>query len=305
LQAAHIPFGIITRKQLGALDRHRVVVLPNLLRMDAEECQALREYVRGGGRVYASRLTSLLDTAGRRGSSFALADVFGVDFVAEEAGQVVYLEPSDAALSTALAPQRRLAQGIDRNAGAVRIRSAGATPLAMLSLPAGHPRIGSVGAADWSSIHSSPPFEATEAPPLVRHRFGSGEAIYSAADIEAAPGASRRVFVQLLRRLLGPAPLRITASAPPSVWINAFEQRERMIVTLLNHQSDPGLVPIAGIELTVRARPGRRIRAARLVPLESELPMRSTEDSSAVEVSVPRLERFALLIIDYQKDHQR
>ena len=42
LQGAHIPFGVITRKQIRELGRYRVIVLPNVLRMDAEECAAIR-----------------------------------------------------------------------------------------------------------------------------------------------------------------------------------------------------------------------------------------------------------------------
>jgi len=53
LQEAHLPYGVITRKQLGRLDRYKVVVLPNVLRMAAEETAAFRAYVERGGRLYA------------------------------------------------------------------------------------------------------------------------------------------------------------------------------------------------------------------------------------------------------------
>jgi len=43
LQQAHVPFGVITRKQLGELDRCKVLVLSNVQRMDAEEVEAVRE----------------------------------------------------------------------------------------------------------------------------------------------------------------------------------------------------------------------------------------------------------------------
>ena len=42
----NIPFGVITREDLGRLDRHQIIVLPDVLMMDAEECNALRDYVR-------------------------------------------------------------------------------------------------------------------------------------------------------------------------------------------------------------------------------------------------------------------
>ena len=77
LQRNHIPFGIITKKQLPDLDRYRVIALPSVLRMDDEETEAFQEYVRKGGRLYASGYTSLVHTRGTMETDFMLADVFG------------------------------------------------------------------------------------------------------------------------------------------------------------------------------------------------------------------------------------
>jgi hypothetical protein len=63
LQRAHVPFGVITRRQLSSLSEFRVVVLPDVSRMDADEVDALREYVRSGGHVYATGMTSLTETS--------------------------------------------------------------------------------------------------------------------------------------------------------------------------------------------------------------------------------------------------
>lgn len=59
LQRAHIPFGVVTRQRLDLLPRYRVLVLPNVLRLSHEEIAAVRDYVANGGRLYASRYTSL------------------------------------------------------------------------------------------------------------------------------------------------------------------------------------------------------------------------------------------------------
>ena len=48
LQRVHIPFGVITRSGLGHLSEYRVVLLPDVLRMDEEELRAFRAYVEGG-----------------------------------------------------------------------------------------------------------------------------------------------------------------------------------------------------------------------------------------------------------------
>ena len=49
LQDDHIAFGAITRGQLDRLGEYRVVVLPDVLRMDDEEIERLRAYVAAAG----------------------------------------------------------------------------------------------------------------------------------------------------------------------------------------------------------------------------------------------------------------
>src|SRR4029453_16984562 len=96
LQRAHIPFGVITRGQLGDLDRYRVLVLPNVLRMDADEVSAVRAFVERGGRLYASGYSSLVETTGARHDDFMLADVFGCRLDHEEEGRVMFARPATA-----------------------------------------------------------------------------------------------------------------------------------------------------------------------------------------------------------------
>jgi len=106
LQRAHLPFGIITRKQLHDLRRYQVILLPNVLRMDRQEEESFREYVRGGGALYASRYTSLTESQGTRHSDFMLADVFGCHFAADDLGAMAYLKPVDEMVTQSICPQR-------------------------------------------------------------------------------------------------------------------------------------------------------------------------------------------------------
>jgi hypothetical protein len=297
LQAAHIPFGVITRKQIGELARYRVVVLPNVLRMDDGECEAVRRYVAEGGKVYASRLTSLTDASGARGEDFALTDVFGVSFEAEEEGRSIYIEPASEWVREALAPQRRLSHTLDARArtGALRVKAGRGAALATLTLPFGHPHPGSVEDQCWSSIHASPPGVWLDAPTLVRNAFGAGEAIYAAADIEAGQGQA--LFLAAIKCLLGAPPLRIETNAPACVWVTAFEQDERMIVSLLNYQAETPVLPIEAIEITLRVRAGRSLKRAYLAPDGRDLAFEKA--SGGDRVRAPRLEMFAMIVAEY------
>ena len=63
----HLPFGVITRKDLDRLSSYQIIILPNVLVLDDEEAKALQEFVSSGGGLYASRYTSLFDKQeGRR-----------------------------------------------------------------------------------------------------------------------------------------------------------------------------------------------------------------------------------------------
>ncbi len=301
LQTAHIPFGILTRRQLGELDRHRVLVLPNVLRMDAEECAALRAFVERGGRLYASRLTSLTESRGVRREDFALADVFGAHFVAEERGRMVYVEPAADAVAQAIAPQRRLAHAIDRNAitGAVRIAAADGEVLARLTLPYGHPHEGSVDDRHWSSIHSWPPDQRLEAATIVRHAFGTGTATYAAIDFEAGAAAGQSLFMMLIRDLLGVVHPQIEADAPACVWLTAFDQpeRQRMVASLLNYPIEAPVIPIGVIRIRVRHPRGARIQRVTLAPDHEPIEFESTP--TGIVATLPRLGMFAMLVIEY------
>ncbi|WCT74137.1 beta-galactosidase trimerization domain-containing protein [Sphingomonas naphthae] len=82
LLEARVPFDEIDRSCLDAdhLRRFRVLVLPNVAMLSDRECQQIREYVLGGGRIVATHTTSLYDETGRMRADFGLADLFGCRF---------------------------------------------------------------------------------------------------------------------------------------------------------------------------------------------------------------------------------
>jgi hypothetical protein len=264
LQREHVPFGVITRRQLDSLNRYRVIVLPNVLRMSTEEADAFRRYVRGGGCVYASRFTSLVSTDGTRHDDFQLADVFGCSFDGEELGKFVYLKPAD---PQSAAPQDYVSQEIASNAplcGVPRIADGTGDALATLTLPYGYPSGGSVLDHKWSSIHSSPPWEDTEIPVVVRNSFGEGFCVYSAFEIESVDAdVNARLFAGFVRSLLGSPSFEVDAH--PAVWASATDDGERVVVSLLHY---PGDLPALPTTARVRLSPpdGKRFTRVVAVP---------------------------------------
>jgi len=306
LQRAHLPFGVITRKQLGDLQRYPVVVLPDVLRMSQEEVEAFRAYVLNGGSLYASRYTSLTDTEGNRFDDFKLADLFGCHFKTVETGRMVYLDTKDESCSEAISPQRYLCQTIAQNdnMGLIRLQflpeDSPVKVLATLNTPYGHPAFGSIEGRDWSSIHSSPPWTDTGIPALVRNRVGQGQVIYSAADIESGDGAAHeRLFIKLLRDLL-PCPPAFEVEAHPSVWVTAFDQpgRKRQVVSLLNYAVE---LPVVPGYASIRMNPPEGYRFTGFMSLPDRIPLQvQVAENGMLEAEISAFSMFTMFAAIYE-----
>jgi len=301
MQRAHLPFGIITRRQLDDLARYPVIVLPNVARMDAREVAAFRAYVEAGGRLYASRLTSLTETSGERHEDFMLADLFGCHFDSEEDGPLIYLKPALPALGEAL-DQRYLSHWRrPRSTGTVRLRSeVEGRALATLTLPYGYPHTGRIGDHNWASIHSSPPWEELDVPAIVEHAIGTGRVIYSAADIEAGDDRGHEsLFIALIRDLLGHPP-SFEADTHPAVWMTAFDQpeRRRWIVSFLNYQQEHPVLPVTEVRFRLCPPPGCRFTALHRLPEMTPISFDVLEDGR-LEGELPGLGMFEMIAASY------
>lgn len=303
LQEAHLPFGVITRKQLRSLHRYKVIILPNVLRMTAEEVDAFRAYVRGGGRLYASRYTSLTEVAGTRHDDFMLSDVFGCQYQGDELCKVIYLNPVADELRTIIAPDtlatHRYTAG--NPAGSVRLaKEYTGRPLATLTLPYGYPFGGAVGDQKWAAIHTSPAWDNTDRPLIIDNDYGKGRSIYSAADIEAGGSEVHdKLFLALIRSLLGGAP-SFAAEIHPAVWMTVFDQAEakRRIVSFLNYQSALPIIPIPHGQFRLSPPEKQRFRRLVRLPDGKEVACR-IDDAGNLSAAIADLGHFSMFAAEY------
>ena len=313
LQQEHLPFGVITRKQLNELDRYKVLVLPNVLRMDREEIDAIRGYVARGGKLYASRYSSLTESNGTRHDDFMLADVFGCSFAGDDLGRINYLTPSEPDLADAISPQLTVSHfPLGGQQGAVRVTHTGMLRLAddargraiaMLTLPYASPEPGTVFDQNWASIHSSPPWEETDTPAMVENSFGDGRCVYSAADIECVDSrASSGLFMGVLRRLMDARP-SYTAKAHPSVWMNVMHHqvRARFVAGFLNCQDQLPAVPIRGITFTIQPPTGSRFTRLSVLPGGEELEF-TVDEHGTLHSELPELTVFGIVAAEYKTE---
>jgi hypothetical protein len=287
----HIPFGVITRKNLGDLSRYSMIVLPNVLMMAEDEAAALREYVRRGGRLYASKYTSLITTDGCRLDDFLLADVFGISYQGETKENFTYIAPVQGK-DKLLEPGTRTHPVGLRGTQLIIQASPDAEILGELVLPYTDP----ADPVHFASIHNNPPGIYTGCPAIIANSFGQGRILYVTADIESAD-PYRAVFVRLLRMLA--QPFSLEADAPKSVEVTLFHQADnrRFIVNLVNFQKELPNIPVDGIQVRIRLDGKQPMH---LILLPEQQPVDYEVKSGYARFTAPRLQTFAMFALEYK-----
>ena len=294
----HIPFGVVTRANLDHLAKYRVLILPDVLMMSKREAEAIRDYVRRGGAIYASKHTSAFRSDGAKLDDFMLADVFGASYRGETAHSLTYVAPTPA--GSRLLADCTVQHPLCEHGTQMRARShRKAQVLGTLVLPYTDP----ADASRFVSIHCNPPGIApkSDADAIVFNRFGKGRSIYVGGQLERENyEPHQKTFLNLLHALLLRQPLTFEADAPKVVEIVAFHQadRRRYIFSLLNFQEELPNVPVSGIRLRVRLGRGRKLQRAILLPKEK--PLTCSVGGRVVTVAVPRLETFHMLAVEYE-----
>lgn len=85
---SHIPFEVLSERELARLSDYELAILPLFAAMSSAQAQAIRDYVASGGKIIATGLASLYDEEGVQLADFQLADVFGVHYSQIQPGQV-------------------------------------------------------------------------------------------------------------------------------------------------------------------------------------------------------------------------
>lgn len=254
LTQAHIDCDIISRKNLDELKNYKVVILSSLEMMSAEEAEAIRQYIAGGGKAYISGRTSLRDNLGNLKKDFMLGDVLGLEYRGGFEVSPCYIAPSDRdedlfGIYNARYPLMifdRLFKLVSKPDSKV---------LATVTLPISDKSDTRV----FSSAISNPPMVQTDRPAVVSHRYGQGEVIYSAALIEESDlDGNLCLFNKLISRLLGER--RIMLNGPSCVDYTVYRGKQYLKIALLNTLDCEPIVEINSIEIQIRLEAGEKIR---------------------------------------------
>lgn len=288
LRAHHVPYGVITKKDLTKLKRHKVLILPNVLMMDEEEIMVVRTWVEAGGSVYASRDTSLVTKDGERHADFLLGDIFGVTNTGVTAERVTYVAPNG---TEAFAPYTDHSPLMLPATQRTLIARDGALVLGTLTLPYTNPDDGE----KYASIHSNPPGVATVRPSVVLNRFGKGMVIYAAEALELHEHCAE-IFVRLLRTLC--PQFAVEAEAPACVELTLFHQadRGRFVLSAINFQKELPNIPVEGIQVSIDLQGSEITRVVEL-PGITEIPHR--KNGERVHVALPKIRTLCMVAFEY------
>ena len=295
LQEAHIPFAVVTNRNLERLRNYRAILLPNVLVMSDREIAALREFVANGGALYASGYSTLVSETGIVRKDFGLADVFGVSNQGAMEHALTFFTPADRALGRLVAPQEH----VIHKGGWLPIKATTAKIIATMTPPWYPADRGTVFKPSFSSIHSTPPGPTGTGAGITWQRHGKGRVCYAAGPIEAEDrDINRRLVAHLVRQLLG-SPAQVEAEAPGYVEVTVYENPAKscLNISLVSLRDSEDCLPCGG-KIRVRLGKKRRMTSLLSLPSRRKCPCRKIKDNT-IEFDFNNLRIFAMFELKY------
>jgi len=249
------------------LSRYQMLFAPNVACLSDSQCLMLVDYVRGGGALLATHLTSVADDYGLMRKNYGLAEVFSAEFSEPKPIEIpdLYLKlPSG--------------EEIPQDPQVLRFRENGGTVLAE-TLDRGHRR--------------------TLGPAIIQRSFGKGSAIYIGSSLEAVYEETRmkslRVFFNSLVSPWLSAQRSYEIEYQSGVAPHFMASRDVLLLHLLadtgnknkHLRSREEFLPVADVKVRIRIPQQRSVRSALLLLSGQTLP--STVRDGWLEVAVPRV----------------
>jgi hypothetical protein len=249
------------------LSRYELIYAANAACLSDAQCALLSEFVRNGGKLVASHLTSVANEYGRVRKNFGLADLFGADFLDAEPVEIpdLYLKLPGG-------------EEIPQDPQILRIRIAGGEVLAE-TIDRGH--------------------RANLGPAIVRHSVGKGTVLYIGSSLEAVYEETRmkrlRTFLGgLMEPMLAPG-RSYQMEYVPGVTPHFMASRDVLLLHLLadtgnknkHLRSREEFLPVADIKARIRVPQGRSVKSASLLRSGEALPTAVHE--GWLEVTVRRV----------------
>ena len=309
LQRHHIPYGIVNSWRLELLDRLKVLILPDVPLMGAEQLDAVRLFVQKGGKLYLS---------GHSAPSL-VKEIFGAEQSGYTEENITYLSPTEKGSALMADFTRDYPMGVPLRQAILTGPVKGevlATVTLPYTLPEVYHKACNIVAADheerkepvdaaweevgnahaFSSIHSNPPGKFTDYPALLSTAYGRGRVLWSAAPFEKSGGTQHgNVFAAMVREL-GES-FSFESDAPEYIEVILFHapEKRRLLVSIIDVME--GAVMKDAGNFWVKVKTGRKPESVMLLPFGNEYP--HSYEEGYVALQIEKLEIFKMFSIDY------
>jgi hypothetical protein len=287
LMRERIPFDVIdeTRLAQGDLDRYCALLLPNTACLSEDQCEALRTFVKDGGRLVADFESSHYDETGNRRSDLGLADLFGVrsenavsdyrrwDYAYVTDGEAPHLSWLD----TEFFPAPRHNLKVTPTDGQVQ---------AVFSKPLN------------SNIIASG--ERSDEPFMIQNRFGKGICTYLPGTFgEFFEASQPQMYPRMLAECLGQDARPLHLSGAPNlldVHLRRQPRPKRTMIHLINLELGPieRIVPAGKIRVEIEVEHA----VSAVTALRDGKPLRFRQKAGRVSFTVPEVREFDVIALE-------
>lgn len=281
LTRAHIPFCVISNKT-KKLDGINAIVMNNIMYTTKEENDRIRKFVKDGGTLIATGMTSLYEPDGASTGNFGLADVFGVSFTGGKAKRFHYLSFVD---------KRWL---ISCYASAPLVKAKEALLIAKIAEPLFDP-----DAEKYASIHSNPPGVVTDYAGLTVNKYGKGKCLYLSSPVFSHQQNAQQAFGAWLFSEYSPSSLVVETNAPECVEITLLKSttKNAYIVGFVNYQKELPNVPARGLYAMIRLPDGVTPKSCIRVSDNKKIDVKI--EKGALRIELPCLETIEMIEVMY------
>jgi hypothetical protein len=263
--------------------------------MSAKEAEAIRKFVKGGGKVYAGGETSLYNKMGIRQKDFQLADVFGVSYTGRKTEEkITYICPTGKGVNFLGECSKKYPLMLDDEQLIVTAHKT-TEVIGELALTYTDPKDNNL----FASAISNPPGKYTKHPALTINKYGRGLAIYSAGDLERMTYEKhKKIFSGIMMSLLNKPVFETDAPKPVEIIVFRQEKKKRLIINILNYQKQIPPVPVHDLHVKINTWGKKPVRLIR-VPEEKAVVFEMSADGR-VEFIIKKVEMFAMFILEYK-----
>ncbi|MBQ8732170.1 MAG: alpha-L-fucosidase [Oscillospiraceae bacterium] len=275
----NLPYDVVGADQL-LKGNYKVLIMSDVIRLTAKEQDAIRMFVQNGGKLYASRNTSLY-SEGAAADQFGLADLFGARACGETPWEETFLVPEGEKEFFGDFSKKYPIEIVGRQQQIELTEPC--EVWGSLALPYFPPQ----DVHQFASALSDPPGIYTAHPALICRNYGKGQVVYCAAKPEVSDADVHREFFRgLIASLVGDSPI-LKTNAPKVAETIVWKRKDDLLVNLLNFQTPLPPVPLYHTELSIRMDDMELVRAVD-VSTGEELPVKV--ENGYITFTVPKTE---------------